>query len=213
MTNRRVAGAIAAGMLVCGLIAIAPAQAQVRQGMAQGPAFLPEQGGQITLYGCFLRVPVANEGDKFVLAMPMLGPANSVTEATCTSKGTEQMVELDDVHTNVHEHHLDRSQVGRWIEISGRLEKAGHQALREVHVDTFRIVPVVSTRAAEPAPAPMAEPIQPPPAPVTPPVLKTTPTGTVGTELPHTASSLPLIGLIGVLALAGGLALRMRRTV
>lgn len=211
MTIRRLSCGIAAGLLACGLVAIAPAKgsAQVREGTASGPAFLPEQGGPITLYGCFLRMKVADEGTKFVLVNPTPGPATSVPEATCTSKGTEQMVELDDVHTNLHKHHLDRSKVGRWIEVTGRLEKTGHQALREVHVNTYRIVPVVAPRAAEAAPVPTPETIQPAPAPAAP--LEARPTATTGVteELPHTASSLPLIALLGFLALAGGLALRL----
>lgn len=203
MTIRHVSGAVAAALLTAGLLALAPAK-----GLAQEQIVLPEQGGPITLVGCFLRMKVA-DGDKFVLVNPTHGPVASVPEGTCTASGMEPMVELDDVHKNPHVHHLDRSKVGRWIQITGRLEKMGHQDLREVHVETYKIVPVVryaeAPRIVAPpmklrAPLP-AVPVQAVPGPV--------PVPTTGVaELPQTASSLPLIGLIGAVALAAGLAVR-----
>jgi hypothetical protein len=78
--------------------------------------------------------------------------------------------------------------LGRWIEVTGKLEKFENALeLREMNVKSFREVPVVPQRA-EVAP-------------------KALPVGTTG-ELPRTASSLPLTGLIGVIAFAGALALR-----
>jgi hypothetical protein len=204
MTSRYVSGIVAAVLLTCGVIAFAPAPVS-----AQGTTLLPEKGGPITLVGCFLRMPVADEGNKFVLVNPTLGAATSVEEATCRSTGNEQMVELDDVHTNVHKHHLDRAKVGRWIEVTGRLEKAGHQALREVHVNSYRIVPVVP-RVAEAAPVfepPIAPSAIPQETPVEQPVATT---GVAEPELPKTASPVPLIAVFGFLALAAGLALRIR---
>ena len=208
MTIRRASSAITAGLLTCGLVAIA-----LGRGSAQQASALPEKGGPITLVGCFLHMEVAGHGEKFVLVTPMLGPATSVTEATCTSTGT-QIVELDDMNRMLK---VDRSKVGRWIEVNGRLAE-GHHAVRELHLNTYRFVPVVAPRVAEAAPAaPTPETIQPHPAPAPAPVSETTPTATTGVAepLPSTASSLPLIGLIGFLALTGGLGLRLidyRRT-
>lgn len=211
MTVRHVSRAIVAGLLLCGLLAFtsAPVGAQT--------VVLPDEGGPITLVGCFQRLrvtPTDDPGMKFVLVRPTLGPATSVPEAACVGVPGEPMVELDDVHTNVHKHHLDRSKVGRMIEVTGRLEKKGSQLLREVHVDTYREVPVVVARAPEPAPAPEPAVV---PQPVQPPLeVAPAPAGTVGVveQLPQTASSLPLIALIGCIALIGGLALfNHRRTV
>jgi hypothetical protein len=50
-----------------------------------------------------------------------------------------------------------------------------------------------------------------PPATTVPTTAPTTPVGTSGT-LPKTASELPLVGLIGLLALGGAIALRAART-
>jgi hypothetical protein len=200
---------MAAGLLTGGLVAMNPASATAQE---TGAATLPEGGGPITLVGCFLRVSVGHEGRKFVLARPMLGSATSVTEPSCTTTGNDAMVELDDVHKNVHKHHLDRSQVGRWIEVTGRLDKVKHQTLREVHVETYRAVPVVPPAVADFRPVPEAPVVQPPL-----PLVETDIIGTTGVlvELPQTASSLPLIALLGFLSFAAALALRrieLRRT-
>ena len=204
MTIRCVSRAITPWLLTCGVIAIAPAK-----GSAQQRTVLPEQGGPITVVGCFLRETIDKKGEKYVLVRPTIGPATSVAEATCTSTGTGQIVELEGLR------HLDLSQVGRWIEVTGRLE-AGHQAIRELNVRAYRVVPVVAPRVAEAAPAPAPAPA---PAVIASPVpaVEATPAATPGVteQLPQTASSLPLIGLIGLLALAGGVALRLidrRRT-
>lgn len=207
MTIRRLYAAIAAALLTAGLIAIAPAT-----GWAQDPTekMLPADGGPITLVGCFLRMKVSHEGTKFVLAKPTLGPATTVPEAACAAAGTDAMVELDDVHTNVHQHHLDRSKVGRWVEVTGRLEKTGHQTLREVHVKTYREVPVAPpvVATADPRYVPEPEPlaIQAPLASVETSAVATS--GTVD-ELPKTASSMPSVGLLGLFALAGGFAVTL----
>jgi LPXTG-motif cell wall-anchored protein len=213
MAIQRVYAAIAAVLLTAGLIAIAPAT-----GWAQDPMekMLPPGGGPITLVGCFLRMKVSDEGTKFVLVKPTLGPATTVPEAACAAAGADAMVELDDVHTNVHKHHLDRSKVGRWIEVTGRLEKAGNQALREVHVETYREVPVARPVVATAEPRYVPAPV--PPAVHAPlPSVETTAVATSGVseELPKTASSMPSVALLGLFALAGGFALRLigrRRT-
>ena len=88
-----------------------------------------------------------------------------------------------------------------------------------------------STQPATPEPtpqtaAPTTAPQSPTPAPTTPqasapstaapaPSQPERPVGTSGraaSELPHTASSVPMVGLVGLLAVAGALAIRARRT-
>lgn len=120
---------------------------------------------------------------EYVLVRPTIGSVASVPRATCASSGHDQAIELEHVKDHPDEHHLDTSLLGRWIEVSGKLEKFEHVSeLREMNVKSFREVPVVVRRVAA--------------------------TRTQG-ELPPTASMLPLIGLIGVLALAGAFALRL----
>ena len=212
MNIRHVAGAIGAGLLTAGLIAMNPVEGLAQHEGAHGPSFLPADEGPITLHGCFLRVKVGHEGNKFVLAKPQPGPAISVTEPTCSASSADEMVELDDVHDNVHKHHLDRSKVGRWIEVTGRLDKIKSQTLREVHVEDYRIVEVVAPPVARVVPAPprVIETIPPLEAA---PIESPAEVGTAGVtkELPHTASPLPLIGLVGLLAVAASLALNLFR--
>jgi LPXTG-motif cell wall-anchored protein len=206
MTIQNVSRAITAALLTCGVFAMTPSAALAQERTGQ-TIVLPEKGGPITLYGCFQRLRV-NESDdpgmKFVLTRPTSGPATSVPEGSCNFTNSEAMVELDDVHSNVHKHHLDQAKVGQWIEVTGRLEKKGSQALREVHVETYRIVPVVVPTAPAATPYTPSPAYVPPAPPAAPEPVAAEP---VPQQLPHTASSLPLTGLIGILMLAGGLAL------
>ena len=208
MTIRHLSHAIATGLLACGLTMITPAP-----GLAQQAAIAPDAAGPITMYGCFARTKVGHEGHKFVLANPTLGPATSVTESTCSVSGNEPMVELDDIHANVHKHHLDASKVGHWVEITGRLNKAKHQTLREVDVRSYRLIPVEAPRVAlaEPTPAPPTQyqPFTPAPAPVPRAAAPRAEEIKAPAQLPQTASPLPLVALIGIVSLAGGLALRL----
>jgi hypothetical protein len=195
--------AITAGLLLYGVMTMAS------NGLAQDASVLPDHGGSITVVGCLQRATIKKH-DEYILVRPKVGPATSVTEATCTSTASDQAVRLEGTE------HLDQSAVGRWIEISGRLEKfENSRELREMRVKSFRAVPVVAAEAAAPQvfeqPAPPQAQVQAQPEPqVTAPVEEPR-VATAGVEkrLPHTASSLPLIGLIGVLALAGGLSLRL----
>jgi hypothetical protein len=68
--------------------------------------------------------------------------------------------------------------------------------------------------AAEPAPTPVPEPVQTPtptPAPEPAPVAAAPVAQEPATELPHTATSLPLIGLIGVTSLLAFFATRAKK--
>lgn len=210
MAIRDVRGAIMAGMLTCSLAGITSANARAQQ--ATG---LPEKG-EVTLVGCLLRERIHHD-DKYVLAQPTVGPATSVTEATCSSSGGP-LIKLE----KVKKHHLETVNVGQWVEVTGDLRKMHkHSDLQDMHVTSFRPVPVVVPRVSEAPPPP--EPPQPTPAPPvarmeTPaPAPAPAPVGTTGVEekkhhrLPHSASSLPLAALVGFVALAGGLALFVDR--
>jgi hypothetical protein len=187
MSIRYLPTSITVGLLTCGLAAFAPATVSARTP-------LPDETTYVTLTGCFLHEMVSEKGkyeEEYVLVRPIIGTVASVPHATCSSTGNDQAIRLEHVKDYPEEHHLDTSVLGRWIEVTGRLEKFENaHELREMSVKSFTEVPVVVPRAAEVAPAPSL----PPP--------------TAG-ELPPTASSLPLTGLIGVIALAGALAVRL----
>jgi LPXTG-motif cell wall-anchored protein len=108
--------------------------------------------------------------------------------------------------------------LGQWVEVSGRLEKetsTDPDNLRELHVRSAHLVPVVPPRAA--AAPPPARPSAPP-AEMLPAEPEPVPVPTTGTlpppppkRLPKTASNMPAIGLLGLLSLAGALVLRSFR--
>jgi len=211
MSIRHLPAAITIGALTCGLAAFSPSK-----GSAQ--TVLPEKSAEITLTGCFLQQTVTEKGkqeEEYVLVRPVMGSLDSVPEATCVSNGNDQAIELEHVKDHPDTGHLDTSMLGRWIEVTGKLEKTeGANELREMNVRSFRAVPVVPPKAAEAAPAP--EPAPPTIAGLAPasepPAINETPApkpvATTG-ELPKTASSAPLVGLIGILALAGASMLRL----
>jgi LPXTG-motif cell wall-anchored protein len=200
MTIRHQAGVIAGVLLTFGISVFAPAT-----GRAQDAFQLPEKGSTVTVTGCFGYI----DGPHYVLASPTMDPVTSVTTATCEVTGP--MIKLDDIKQNG----LDKSMVGRWLQVTGRVGKAYDEhpnRIRKLDISSAMFVPVVPPRAAEviiterpvPQPAPVAPQAAPPM--VQQPVGTT---GTVRTELPKTATSLPLVGLIGLLSLAGGLTLHL----
>jgi LPXTG-motif cell wall-anchored protein len=204
MTNRHLRHSIAGALLALGTVAIAPA-------LGQAPATpdLPLDGQRITVFGCLVRGD-SEEHDKLVLARASAGLMESTTESTCTASNTESVIRLQDMK----QVGLNEAYLGRWMIIDGRLESQ-HKVhkLREIHVKSFRPVPVVVP------PPPVAEVVIPPPviierlapspqaaAPVQEPVATT---GTADRVLPKTATSLPLVGLIGLVSLVGGLAFHL----
>jgi hypothetical protein len=75
-------------------------------------------------------------------------------DAACSDAG--QMIRLHDLHRVG----LDESMIGRWIEVTGRLEgNDPAPETREVHIHSFRVIPVVAPPppVAEVAPAPVIE--------------------------------------------------------
>jgi hypothetical protein len=184
------------------MLSVEPAYAQ-----RDGGLLPPEESGMVTVAGCFLRA-AGGDDDEFVLAHPRRGPVDSVAEETCAADAGANALVLD----NAKDHGMDDALVGRWVEISGRLEKETSDDpdnLRELDVESFRTIPVVLPRAEAPVipETPIAETPQafaPEPAPV----------ATTGQEptLPRTASPLPVMAWIGLLSLAGSLALRRFRS-
>jgi hypothetical protein len=173
----------------------------------------PEESGEITIAGCLRAGPNHGDEDGYVLASPRLGPMGGVPESTCTAVVDDRAVELD--------HSLKRGindgMLGRWIEVTGRLERetsSNPDNLREMYVSSFRMVPVIPRRAEA---APVIElPLQSEPQPAAPPedtvARMEEPVATAGVQtLPKTASPLPAIGLLGLLSVSGGLALRLFR--
>lgn len=209
MTTRHVVQTVGASVLTLGLVALVPAS-----GGAQNTV-IPDKGGPITMVGCFTTGQIGSH-ERFVLAKPIVGSVASVPEATCTASSGDQLIKLQDLK----QVHLGSAMLGRWVEIQGRLE-GNHRsdAVREVHVKSYALVPVVvpppPVAAVAPSPVPQAS-IESP-APVGPIAEAAPPPAPVATsgvteerkKLPKTATSLPLVGLIGVVALAAALGLRL----
>lgn len=212
MTNRHVRCALAGSLLTVGMIAFAPAT-----GQAQNTAAIPDQGGPISLVGCFTKGTIGHS-DRFVLAKPIVGSVASVADGSCTAGGSDQLVKLQDMTGTG----LKGVPEGRWVEIHGRLEGSHRSdAVREVHVKWFRMVPVVAPPVVAEATPPRAPVIEAPviEAPgIVPDAFPTpAPVATTGErqELPKTGTSLPLLEMIGVLSLLAAFSLFVirRRTI
>jgi hypothetical protein len=184
------------------VVAAGPAYAQRRDGN-----LLPaERSGKITVAGCLMRGDQISGGDQedYVLARPMIGPVQSVPEATCTADAYADALELEDVKDIV-----DESMLGRWVEVYGELEKEtsdNPDNLREIDVNSARLVPVVPPRAAAAPQRPVVRQ-----QPITPPQQTARVEPTQAPSLPTTASHVPAIGLLGLLSLGGGYILRSFR--
>jgi LPXTG-motif cell wall-anchored protein len=150
----------------------------------------------------------------YVLARPRIGPIGSVPEGTCTANPGDDAIELE----NGKKAGMDDTLLGRWVEVSGRLERETSKNadnLRELDVESFQLVKVVVPRAAAPPPRRPTPPraVQtPPPAPAPAPVPGPVTVAPEPPSLPKTASPVPAIGLVGLLSLAAGLLLRSFRS-
>ena len=204
-----------------GMVTVGPAYAQRRDGN-----LLPqEQSGQVTAVGCLVRGSAVRGGkdQEYVLARPRKGPVASVPEATCSADSGADALDLD----NEKKAGLNDSLLGRWVELTGRLERETSKDpddLRELDVASFKIVPVVPPRAAtppasapppvaqaRPTPQPQARPTPPPEATPAPAAIAPAPSAPAAPSLPKTASQVPAIGLAALLLLVGGLILRSFR--
>ena len=161
--------------------------------------------GHITIVGCFYR-EVDSDGDhaRYMLADAHMGPATTVANQNCTPTGSGQLIRLKDVDDSG----LNQVASNRWVEIFGEMGRprdADDQ--RKFEVESFREVPQTPAPRVTfivPAPAPQAAVETPAPEP--PGVTESPkPIATTGvTKLPKTGSELPLIALLGLFALAGG---------
>jgi len=189
-----------------GMVTVEPAYAQRRDGN-----LLPQdQSGQVTAVGCLVRGNAVRGGqaDKYVLARPRKGPVASVAEAKCTADAGADALTLD----NPEKASLADSMLGRWVEITGRLESETSKNpdnLRELDVLSSKMVPVAlpppaaAAAPARQAPPPQAAESRPAPEPAAAPAEPR--------KLPKTASQLPAIGLAGLLSLAAAFGLRSFR--
>jgi hypothetical protein len=199
MTIRRFAGA-ATAVLTFGFAAIAPSTAR-----AQSQFPLPEKGAMVTVTGCFGFIP----GKQYVLARPTMDKVQNVQVESCIINETDPMIKLQDVKKRGP----GKESLGRWMEVYGRVgaEHSNPDRVRKLHLESYRFIPLAPPVVAEvifPA-APVHEAA---PMPVTPAPQIERPVGTTGTfreALPKTASTLPLVGLIGLASLAGGLTLHL----
>jgi hypothetical protein len=204
MTIRRIAGAVSALLLAFGIGAIAPAKVR-----AQAQA-LPGEHTEVTLTGCFGWI----HGPGYVLTRPTMG-TTSVPQETCLVSESDPMIKLRD---DVKKSGLNKTMLGRYVQVSGTMgdEYPKHpDRLRKLNVESAAIPPVVPPPVAvvretetivQPAPVAPPPAAMPAPAPIQQPVGTT---GTVRKHLPRTASSLPLVGLIGLMSLGAGLTLHL----
>ena len=170
----------------------------------------------MTIIGCLQLDPESTDRQSnFVLYNPRLGPIASVPEPMCRVTGHEPFLELDDLS---RERHLAEGLIGRWVQIGGNLDdfKDDPNDRRELEVSSITAIPVVvppppPVAAAIPPPAPAIPPSAVVPQPVQP-QFEERPVATTGaTQLPRTASPLPLIASLGLLLLAAGLSLHLGR--
>jgi len=168
----------------------------------------------------------AGRSDEYVLINAARGTSASPT-IDCSFQGQTEAYEL----TGRREHDL-KPYVGKVVQISGTMKEAktrplpsgepsptgGFDPLKkdlrlfEVEVRSFQ--PAGAAASASNAPVASAErPVQPPPAVVRPSESNEPPRqiARADTELPRTASPIPLAGLAGLISLAGAIGVRFIR--
>ena len=137
MTLRCVLGAVVMAALGAA-VAAGPAYTQSRD----GGILPPGETGLVTVTGCLLRGKQIRGGqdDKYVLANPRKDAGAAVANSACTAEPAANALMLDNTKGRVTE-----SMVGRWVEITGRLEKENStnpNTLRELDVESARLVAV-----------------------------------------------------------------------
>jgi LPXTG-motif cell wall-anchored protein len=195
MTVQHWSRIFAAGMFTCGAVVVS-----VERGFAQDDfASLPREG-QVTLIGCLQQGEKSNH--KYYLSNVKTTIVDHVTDPACTA--TADMIALE----GVRKVDMD-SAIGKWVEISGKIEGEAHE--RELRVSSFKQVAVVRTVEV---PGPTVTMIVPEPAAPAAP-REEPPVATSGTQpaptLPHTASPLPLVGVTGLSLIALGLGFGLLR--
>jgi len=171
--------------------------------------------GHITIVGCFYR-DVDSDGDHahYMIADAKMGPATAVADQNCTPSGGGERIRLKDAD----DVGLTQVASNRWVELYGEMgspKDADDQ--RKFEVKSFREVPLAQRPRiailipSAPAPAPQAR-AETPAAQEQAVTESPKPMATTGEtpyerKLPKTASELPLIALLGLFALTGGLVL------
>lgn len=196
------------------ILKTSPKAPHVKKVKQEKEAYTGLPKGHITIVGCFYR-DVDSDGDhaRYMLADAVMGPATAVADQNCTPSGGGQLIRLKDAD----DVGLTQVASNRWVELYGEMgsPKDADDA-RKFEVKSFREVPL----AQRPRIAIIIPPAPPAPqaAVETPPALEQAvtespkPMATTGEtpyerKLPKTASELPLIALLGLFALAGGLVL------
>ena len=200
---------VTVGVVAFGMVTVGPAYAQRRDGN-----LLPqENSGQVDRGGMFgsWRCRARRKEGQVRIGAPGKGPVASVPEASCTADPGADALTID----NPEKGKITDAALGRWVEISGRLESETNKNpdnLRELDVETFKLVPVVipPKPTPQPAPAPVAEAPRPARTGRGRPDACSRRARACKT-LPKTASPMPAIGLAGLLSLAAGLMLRSFR--
>ena len=194
--------------LAFGSFTVDSAYAQRRDG-----ALLPQDtDGDVTAVGCLVKGSAVRGGkDDYVLARPRRGPIASVPEASCSADAGADALQLD----NAEKGPITDAMIGKWVQITGRLEKETSEDpddLRELDVAIVKVVPVVIPRPAQsasaaPAPAAAPAPRYTPPAPHA--CGRTGPRA--GADAAEDGEPDSGGGLAGLLLLAAGLTLRTFR--
>jgi len=194
-------------MLTFGIGAIAPATTRAQQTVA-----LPPEHSMVTVTGCFGYVN--HQG--YVVTRPSMGQT-SVPQETCLVSPGDPMIKVRD---DLKKNGLDKTMIGRFVTVSGTMgdEYPNHpDRLRKLKVESVSIPPVappvvarVTREPVMPPPPPAVAPAPPAPAPI----IVEQPIGTTGVmkkrhHLPKTASTLPLVGLVGFVSLLSGLTLHV----
>ena len=163
----------------------------------------------VTLVGCFIRT-TDSDGDHatYTLADAVPGPATTVADQNCAASGTGQLLKLKDAD----DVGLTQLASGRWIEVYGELGRPRDaDDMRKFELRSFREVPLTPRPriAILMVPQPRGEtpPAQEQAVTESPKPIATAGVETPREKLPKTASEMPLIGLLGLFAISGGLAL------
>lgn len=206
---RFICGAVAAVVVAGGMLTVESAAAQQRR---DGELLPKDQRGEVVVVGCLVRGKTIRGGETqtYVLANPRKGPVASVPDGNCSADSGAPALNID----KRQRVNMTDAALGRWVEIKGNLEKEtdpNPDNLREIDVMTFKLVPVVPPTAGAAA-APAAKPAAAAqPAAQAPAAPAAAAPATAPKTLPKTASPVPLAGLVGLLLVAGGLALRSFR--
>ncbi|HKW03462.1 MAG TPA: LPXTG cell wall anchor domain-containing protein [Vicinamibacterales bacterium] len=217
-------------------IAVATTLAVTPSAFAQTPAQTPGKAATIqTFTGCVMTEPDYRRahnlgegaakglglGDEFVLVDVNVSPAksttamapSSATPAMSASASTSKCADQGQAYrlTGTAEEKI-KGLVGHQLEVQGRFKHPDDVPAKpgelpaEVEIVSFREAPAAAAVSEPPAAPPATVATPRTPAPVTAPAPATQPK-----ELPHTASSAPLLALVGVVALGSGLALTLLR--